>query len=275
MTFLEHIDLILADMNRDIKACQEVIADLQIARDTYLGYLECEALEPAEKPKEPLPVQEAPKTLPAPVEAAPELPQEQETGRITGDRRRKEFWTPERKAEASRLAKERWATRQKRLPVEERPRADFKKAVIPALKPVTREIATVEVKPDVFKMIPEAVRNGLGIVEKGSSAPKPSWSDPTPERSDIVHVDDCPLSIAGMVLINKGKFAAHLDKKSREILQVFISNFGATVERGKISHAAPNIDQAVENMKSLIGAGVDIVETETGWKMVAVEEEEA
>jgi len=153
MTFEEYIEDMLRIMREELA---NVTASIEQLETTLLFYREYQAeqreeVKTTETRKEAIPAQvvtEAPDEPPLP-------PQE----RV--DRRKKQFWTPERKANASRLAKEKWANRKKLPPVEERPRAEFKKEVTPALKPVTREwperpVAIVTVKPDVLKMLKEA-----------------------------------------------------------------------------------------------------------------------
>lgn len=177
MTFEEYIEQTIATLLVDIKDTQACIANLESAREFYREFLKDCGPQSTETRKEPISAQVVAGIEPIPDDPPPP--------RGKGDRRRKEFWTPERKAEASRLAKENWANRQKRPPVEERPTANFKKEVTPALKPVTREwpdhpVATIEVKPDVLEMLKGAepmrqlVCTGKTYELRGDDEPEPT-----------------------------------------------------------------------------------------------------
>ncbi len=244
MTFLEYIEQTIVDMLADIKGQQEAIAALEGAREFYRMYLEdCNEAKPTETRKEALPVPVAIEVPATPAKAAPEPIAVEETGRIIGNRRRKEFWTPERKAEASWLAKENHAKRRKRPPVKERPRADFKKAVIPVLKPVRQE-------------------------------PKAAWSDQARDKSDIVHVDDCPLSIAGAVLFDRGKYISHLDKEQKAVMERLILNFKEQTLRAQVKDFTRNLDRTISELCGVLALTETKIEaTNGGWKLVAMKQE--
>lgn len=144
MTFEEYIEDMLRIMREELANATASIEQLETTLIYYRGYQaeQRAGVKPTETRREGLPTQQSTVVGDIP-EDPPPPPQE----RV--DRRKKQFWTPERKANASRLAKENWHKRQKRPPVEQRPRAEFKKNVIPA-----RTIVTV--KPDILEMLKEA-----------------------------------------------------------------------------------------------------------------------
>jgi hypothetical protein len=219
---------------------------------------------------------EAPQDPVAPeVAATPAAPPADDKA-IGADRRLKRFWTPERKAEASRVARENW---NKRHPLTGRgtkdPESDtpvFKRKA--GLQPVKIAPAI----PAIDKKLQKDKKTGIFNKDTSTAEPAPAWRGKPGEKPDIMSIDigGDTVSVSGHYLLIKGNPTVRLDKWQKAVMQHLMKNFPEQTLRVEVKGMVKDIDGVIGQLRGFIHlAPLAIETTHGGWKLVAAEKEAA
>lgn len=202
-----------------------------------------------------------------------------ETKKIESVDLRKKTWTLEQKAEASRMAKERWAKRQRLPPVEERPRANFQKNVIPSEKPATSHERKYGLQPpkiasaassETDKKLLKDKRAGIFNKDTSQTEPTPAWRGKPGQQPDITSIDlgGVPVSLAGFYLMINGQPSVRLDKWQKAVLGELMKDYPEQTLRVQVKGMVRDIDAVIGQLRGFPGlAPLEIITTHGGWKL--------
>lgn len=134
--------------------------------------------------------------------------------------------------------------------------------------PSQTEVTALPPKPVVE---PVDLRKQAWTLEKKAEASKAAKENWARRQQGIQSKGKCPLSVKGNNLMHNGVYLDDLDQDERFLMVDFINYFGFEVLRSEVHGTVKAVDKVVQNLRTVIPRTLEIIDTNTGWKLVAKE----